>query len=62
MGAAMFAATAAGIYENVEQAMNAMGHGFDAEYHPRGENTEHYNRRYHQYKKLGIFLEQQFAN
>jgi L-ribulokinase len=62
MGAAMFAATAAGIYENVEQAMNAMGHGFDPEYHPRGENTEHYNRRYHQYKKLGIFLEQQFAN
>jgi len=62
MGAAMFAATAAAIYDNVEQAMNAMGHGFHAEYYPRSENIEHYNMRYHQYKKLGIFLEQQFAN
>jgi L-ribulokinase len=62
MGAAMFAATAAGIYENVQQAMNAMGHGFDAEYHPRKENIEFYNGRYQQYKKLGIFLEQHYAN
>jgi L-ribulokinase len=62
MGAAMFAATAAGIYKNVQQAMNAMGHGFDKEYHPRRENIEYYNKRYQQYKKLGIFLEQQFAN
>ena len=61
MGAAMFAATAAGIYKNVEDAMKAMGHGFDAEYHPRKENIEYYNKRYRQYKKLGIFLEQ-FAN
>jgi L-ribulokinase len=62
MGAAMFAATAAGIYGNVEKAMKAMGHGFDKEYYPRRENIEHYNKRYQQYKKLGIFLEQQFAN
>ena len=62
MGASMFAATAAGIYENVQQAMNAMGQGFDAEYHPRKENVEHYNKRYQQYKKLGTFLEQQYPN
>src|SRR5436190_4878554 len=62
MGASMFAATAAGIYENVQQAMNAMGQGFDAEYHPRKENVEHYDKRYQQYKKLGTFLEQQYPN
>ena len=30
LGAAMFAATAAGIYPKVEDAMKAMGQGFDA--------------------------------
>ena len=34
LGAAMFAATAAGIYPKVEDAMAAMGSGFDAEYTP----------------------------
>ncbi|TMI85055.1 MAG: ribulokinase [Bacteroidetes bacterium] len=62
MGASMFAATAAGIYENVQQAMNAMGQGFDAEYHPRKVNVEYYHKRYQQYKKLGTFLEQQYPN
>ncbi len=35
LGAAMFAATAAGIYGKVEEAMEAMGQGFDAEYHSK---------------------------
>ena len=35
LGAAMFAATAAGIYPKVEEAMAAMGGGFDKEYFPR---------------------------
>src|ERR1700744_654192 len=34
LGAAMFAATAAGIYPKVEDAMQAMGGGFDKEYFP----------------------------
>jgi L-ribulokinase len=38
LGAAMFAATAAGIYPKVEDAMNAMGQGFDAEYTPIPQN------------------------
>lgn len=56
LGAAMFAATAAGIYTKVEDAMHAMGQGFDAEYHPNAVNVEHYSKRYQQYKVLGNFL------
>lgn len=57
LGAAMFAATAAGIYSTVEDAMNAMGQGFDAEYHPNPNNTAVYALRYEKYKKLGVFSE-----
>jgi len=35
-GAAMFAATAAGIYDKVEDAMNAMGQGFEKTSTARG--------------------------
>jgi len=62
MGAAMFAATAAGVYKKVEDAMAAMGHGFDTEYYPNQEKVSYYNNRYEQYKKLGIFIEQQNVN
>ena len=57
IGAAMFAATAAGVYEKVEDAMQAMGQGFDAEYHPRQENVAYYQERYKQYQRLGSFIE-----
>ncbi len=56
-GAAMFAATAAGIYNKVEDAMAAMGQGFDAEYQPDKKNTDIYNKRYEKFKKLGKFVE-----
>ncbi len=56
-GAAMFAATAAGIYNRVEDAMQAMGQGFDAEYHPRTENAAYYKNRFERYKQLGAFTE-----
>jgi L-ribulokinase len=59
LGAAMFAATAAGIYEKVEDAMAAMGSGFDRTYHPNGKKVRFYKKRYKQYKKLGAFLEKQ---
>ena len=59
MGAAMFAATAAGLYRKVEDAMKTMGQGFDAEYQPNPENVAYYQRRYEQYKKLGNFIESQ---
>ncbi len=57
LGAAMFAATVAGIYNKVEDAMIAMGQGFDAEYHPNENNVEYYKKRYEVYKKLGAFIE-----
>ena len=57
LGAAMFAATAAGIYPKVEDAMNAMGQGFDASYHPDKAFTGVYAKRYEQYARLGRFLE-----
>jgi L-ribulokinase len=59
MGAAMFAATAAGIYNKVEDAMQAMGRGFDKEYKPNVSRTEYYNQRCEKYKQLGAFIEQQ---
>ncbi|WP_448700484.1 ribulokinase [Mucilaginibacter sp. AW1-3] len=59
MGAAMFAAAAAGIYPNVEAAMTAMGSGFDMEYFPQPETQAIYTKRYDQYSKLGGFIEQQ---
>jgi L-ribulokinase len=58
LGAAMFAATAAGIYSRVEEAMDAMGQGFDAEYYPDPQNASIYAKRYSRYKELGIFIQQ----
>jgi L-ribulokinase len=52
LGAAMFAATAAGVYEDVNTAMDRMGSGFDKEYHPDAEVTNQYEVLYQEYKNL----------
>jgi L-ribulokinase len=57
LGAAMFAATAAGIYSKVEEAMIAMGQGFDAEYFPDKTKVAIYRKRFDKYKALGAFVE-----
>ena len=57
-GAAMFAATVAGIYQKVEDAMQAMGQGFGIEYYPDQANTPIYSKRYERYKQLGKFIEE----
>jgi len=57
-GAAMFAATAAGIYQNVQEAMSAMGQGFEKEYYPDEKKAEIYTKRYQRYQQLGKFTEQ----
>lgn len=57
IGAAMFAATVAGIYPKVEDAMAAMGQGFDAEYQPDPSKIEIYGKRYQQYIALGKAIE-----
>lgn len=61
LGAAMFAATIAGEYENVQDAMTNMGQGFDSWYNP--DHTKHliYNKRYQQYKMLGHFTENRLS-
>jgi L-ribulokinase len=43
----------------VEDAMQAMGQGFDAEYHPDAEKVPLYAKRYGLYKKFGAFIEGQ---
>jgi L-ribulokinase len=59
LGAAMFAATAAGLYPRVEEAMNAMGQGFDAEYKPRVAEAATYAMRYKKYLDAGAQIETQ---
>jgi len=57
LGAAMFAATAANIYPKVEDAMNAMGQGFDLEYKPNPKLIAHYSNHFGKYKRLGSMIE-----
>jgi len=57
LGAAMFAATAAGLFPRVEDAMQVIGQGFDAEYFPNAKNTPVYKKRYGKYTELGNFIE-----
>jgi L-ribulokinase len=58
IGAAMFAATAAGLYEKVEDAMEAMGQGFISEYTPNPEQVSIYAKRYKKYTLTGQFIEE----
>jgi L-ribulokinase len=57
LGASMFAAVVAGIYENIEAAQQRMGAGFDAIYDPIPENVEKYKSLYKSYGQLGEFVE-----
>ncbi|MGI9544569.1 MAG: FGGY-family carbohydrate kinase, partial [Cyclobacteriaceae bacterium] len=59
LGAAMFAATAAGLYQNVAEAKDNMGGGFDTTYEPRQENITKYQQLYHRFAALGRFVEDQ---
>jgi L-ribulokinase len=56
-GAAMFAATAAGIYPKVEEAMAAMGQGFDKIYKPNPKAAPVYAKRFGKYAQLGQLAE-----
>ena len=62
LGAAMFAATAAGLYPSLEEAQAAMGSGFEREYQPNPENVKKYNTLYQRYSMLGTFVENEFTN
>lgn len=58
LGAAMFAATAAGVYATVQEAQQAMNSGFAKEYEPDMARTEAYKAIYDNYLKLGKFTEE----
>jgi L-ribulokinase len=62
LGAAMFAATLAGIYPAVEDAKKAMGSGMETEYPPNPENAEKYKILYERYLKLGDFVENEILS
>lgn len=57
MGAAMFAATAAGIFPNVEEAAKAMGSGFEKTYEPNPAMTGFYQKKYKRYISLAEMTE-----
>jgi L-ribulokinase len=56
LGAAMFAATAAGLYRRVEEAQRAMSSGTESVYRPDPERAERYDRLYRDYLALGSFV------
>lgn len=56
LGAAMFAATVAGIYPHVEIAMKKMGQGFEKEYQPNGKYKTVYDKRYAAYCRIAEFI------
>ncbi|MFA6470437.1 MAG: ribulokinase [Candidatus Latescibacterota bacterium] len=57
LGAAMFAAVAAGEYETVEEAIEHMEAGFEREYVPNTLHAEIYSKLYTRYSCLGEFIE-----
>lgn len=57
LGAAMFAATAAGVYQSVEEAQEAMSAGVHKVYEPNPKNAALYDDIYRQYQEFGQFEE-----
>lgn len=57
LGAAMFAATAAGIYPDIFAAQKAMGQGFESEYQPQKAAVEVYASIYQNYLEAGKMVE-----
>ena len=58
LGAAMYAAVAAGIYDSVPEAIQSMGNGFEVTYQPNPEMFTVYRELYKKYNSLGKFVEQ----
>lgn len=56
LGAAVCAATAAGIYPDMSTAQAAMASGYDAEFQPQAEKVGVYEKLYGRYVALGEFV------
>jgi L-ribulokinase len=61
LGAAMFAATAAGLYDKVEAAQQAMSSGTESVYRPDPDRAKRYDRLYRDYLALGAFVENELT-
>jgi len=57
LGAAMFAAAAAGVHSSVADAQRSMSSGVDSVYRPDPERAKRYDRLYDEYLALGGFVE-----
>lgn len=57
LGAAIYAAVAAGVYSNVIEASKIMGSDFEAEYFPQADQVKKYEIHLQAYKQLGDFVE-----
>jgi L-ribulokinase len=57
-GAAMFAATVAGRYKKVEEAMLAMGSGFETEYKPEPSKICLLQKRFQKFSRLSELIEE----
>jgi L-ribulokinase len=62
LGAAMFAATAAGLHSTVPEAQRAMSAGIERVYRPDPDAAKRYDVSYKEYRKLGSFVEQQLTH
>lgn len=62
LGAAMYAAVAAGIYPSMKEAISGMGSGFETTYHPQAEMVRLYQGLYEKYEVLGAFVEEKINN
>jgi len=57
LGSAIYAATAAGIFDTVIQASKVLGSGYEAEYFPQADQVKIYAELMEGYKTLGQFVE-----
>ena len=57
LGAAIYAAVASGVYDNVIEASKVMGSDFEAEYFPKADDVKAYIPLMESYMKLAQFVE-----
>lgn len=57
LGSAMAAAVVGGVHTDIAAAQQAMGGGFEKEYHPDPVRAAIYARLYEKYKEFGAFIE-----
>jgi L-ribulokinase len=61
LGAAMFAAVAAGVYPNIDAAQQAMTSGFETVWYPQEKNVPYYAARYKKFQESGAFTEKLYV-